>query len=512
MRSHKRVRRSHMTCVATTRVALLAVVAAALTACADADRTTDGPVFEPVQQELFSSPGAQPNAWIDYDNDGDLDLFIGFRGAPNRLYRNDDGVFTDIAPEVGLDDPQETRAAAWGDFDADGHFDLYIGFRDSEQTPNRLYWNAGDGEGFIDMAGDYGLDLIGNTRQTSWIDYDNDGDLDLFIAFREQPNRLFRNDLGAFADVSASSGIDDPRKTVGVAWFDMDQDGDLDAFVANQNGDQDGFFRNDGGRFVDIAAELGMDSPDRTEEYGGVGPAVIDYDNDGDLDLFVANYGPDTLWRNNGDGTFTEVAAGTAIGEDYHSTTAAWGDYDNDGWADLFVTSYLSDVAEVPDHIFRNVAGEFSDVTPELILAKGASHGVQWADFDADGDLDLALANNNNDAGTHPLYRNDLPIEIARRSIQVRVLDENGRHTMAGSEVRIFESGTDRVLGTRLVDAGGGYCSQGAAPVHVGLPAGVRRVDVEVTFLASGGRRTVREVMVDPNALPGRVLEVRTEP
>jgi hypothetical protein len=496
--------------LAATPIALFAGLAGAfLTACADTERTAGGPAFEAVQPALFSSPGAQPNAWIDFDNDGDLDLFIGFRGAPNRLYRNDDGVFTDVAPEVGLADEEETRAAAWGDFDADGHLDLYIGFRDSEQTPNRLYWNEGDGAGFIDMAGEYGVDLIGNTRQTSWIDYDNDGDVDLFIAFREQPNRLFRNDLGAFADVSASSGIDDPRKTVGVAWFDMDQDGDLDAFVANQNGDQDGFYRNDDGRFSDIAPELGMDSPDRTEEIGGVGPAVVDYDIDGDLDLFVANYGPDTLWRNNGDGTFTEVGAGTVIGQDYHSTTVAWGDYDNDGWTDLFVTSYLSDVAEVPDHVFRNVAGQFSDVTPETVLEKGASHGVQWADFDADGDLDLALANNNNDAGTHVLYRNLLPDEDARRSIQVRVLDQNGRHTTAGSEVRVFESGTNRLLGTRLVDTGGGYCSQGTAPVHLGLPPGVDRVDIEVTVLAADGRQAIRVAMVDPNTLPGRVLEVR---
>ena len=362
----------------------------ALTACGDGD-----PAFEAVQPDLFAAPGAQPNAWADYDNDGDLDLFVGFRGAPDRLYRNDAGVFVDVAAEIGLANEEETRVAAWGDFDRDGHLDIYIGFPASQETPNRLFRNDGNGVSFTDVAKQHGVDLIGTTRQTSWIDYDNDGDLDLFIAMRDQANRLFRNENGTFTDVTEPSGIGDPRRTVGVAWFDMDTDGDLDAFVANQNGDRDGFFRNDGGEFVDVAPQLGMDSPDRTEEYGGVGPAVTDFDNDGDMDLFVANYGPDALWRNDGGGTFTEVAAGTVLGEDFHSTAASWGDYDNDGWPDLYVVSYMRDEPEALDHLYRNVAGSFAVATPPLFVSKGASHGVQWADYDADGDLDLALANNN---------------------------------------------------------------------------------------------------------------------
>jgi hypothetical protein len=469
---------------------------------------TSEPMFEIVQPELFSAPGAQPNAWADYDNDGDIDLFVGFRGAADRLYRNDAGLFVDVASEVGLANTEETRVAAWGDFDRDGHLDIYIGFPASQETPNRLFRNEGNGVSFVDVAADFGVDLIGTTRQTSWIDYDNDGDVDLFVAMRDQVNRLFRNDDGVFSDVTEHSGIGDPRRTVGVAWFDMDMDGDLDAFVANQNGDHDGFFRNDDGRFVDVAPQLGMDSPNRPEDYGGVGPAVADYDNDGDLDLFVANYGPDAQWRNEGDGTFTEVADGTVLGRDFHSTVAAWGDFDNDGWADLYVASYLSTEPEAPDYLYKNLAGSFEIMPTEKLFPKGASHGVQWADFDGDGDLDIALANNNLE-GSHLLYRSLLSEVDARRSVQVMVLDSDGRHTLAGAEVRVYSAGAGRLLGTRLVDTGGGYCSQNVMPVHVGLPHGTNIVNVEVTVLGRDGRYSTTIADINPDELSHRVLVVR---
>ena len=501
------------------------------------------PTFEVVDPGTFSAPGAQPLAWADVDGDGDLDLFVGFRGAPNRLYRNEGGHFSDVAPEMGLDDLWETRAAAWGDYDADGDPDLLVGFRHEEGEPDRLYRNDGPGRPFVNVAPALGLNLVGNTRQTSWLDYDGDGDLDLFVAFRDRPNRLFRNELlsrdergrlrrapggPSFLDVTDESGIGDPRRTVGVAWFDMDEDGDLDAFVANQNGDLDGFFRNDGGVFRDVAPELGMDGSGRTEELGGVGPALADYDNDGDLDLFVANYGPDALWRNEGNGRFTQVAGGTPLGEDYHSTAASWGDFDNDGWTDLFVVSYLSDVAEVEDHLFRNRRGTFENVIPELLQHPGASHGVSWVDFDADGDQDLLLANNHPQGGGHPLYRNLLPEERARHSLQVDVMDHDGVRRFPGAEIRIYgreavepgegeseggavsgEPGTEDLLATGIVDTGGGYCSQSVAPVHFGIPPGVRQVTVEIT-IPDGGARRVHTVQGVPIPMrPFQVLEIR---
>lgn len=496
--------------VALMTMALVAIPCLVGAAADYRDQALPVPQFERVQPDLFGASGAQPNAWADYDNDGDLDLFVGFRYRANRLYRNDRGTFVDVAPQVGLADTVETRAAAWGDFNGDGDFDLFVGFAARAQGRAKLYRNDDHGRRFTDVAARYGIALEGTTRQPAWIDYDQDGDVDLFVAYRDQPNRLLRNDGSRFADVTEQTGIGDPRRTVGVAWFDMDRDGDLDAFVANQNGDQDGFFRNDGGRFTDVAPALGMDWAGRPADQGSVGPAIADYDNDGDLDIFVATYGPDVLWQNQGDGTFKLVSRGTALAGDYHSTTAAWGDYDHDGWPDLFVASYLADQAEVPDHLFRNERGTFVNVTPPAMLEKGASHGIAWADFDADGDLDLALANNHRD-GAHHLYRNLLPASVAGRSLQVRVVDSQGRWTQAGAEVRLYHTATGGLIGTGLVDSGGGYCSQGATPVHFGLPDGASLVKVEVTTFRRGARSVTSVDGVDPQAYRGRALEVRAQ-
>jgi hypothetical protein len=459
------------------------------------------PDFELIQPELFSANGGMPNAWADFDNDGDLDEFVGFRGRSNRLYRQERGRFTDVAAAVGLADTIETRAAAWGDFDADGHVDLYVGFIDG--TPNRLYRNDGDGRHFTDVAHQLGLDLAGVSRQVSWIDYDNDGDLDLFIAFRDKPNRLFRHDGERFTDVTANSGIGDPRKTVGAVWFDMDMDGDLDLFVANQNGDTNGLFRNDRGRFVDVAHAWGVDAPRASEEFGGVGPAVADFDGDGYFDLFVANYGPSALYRNDRGQRFVDVTRTAGLLFDQHATTPAWGDYDNDGRPDLYVAGFLATETHYPDHLFHNpstgsgqVPGTFVDALPVLVKEHDASHGVQWVDVDNDGALDLSLTNND-ERGGHYLFRNRLPAALARQSLSVDVVDARGRHTRSGAEVRIYAAGTRRLLSSALVDTGGGYCSQNVMPVHVATP-GASRVDVEVTTMSARGRQTTKRAGVDP--------------
>ena len=476
--------------------------------------------FDRVQPDLFGTPGAQPNAWADFDRDGDLDLFVGMRYSENRLYRNDAGYFVDVAATLGLADAEDTRAAAWGDYDGDGDVDLYVGYPVDAGTPNRLYRN--DDQVFVNVATGLGMDLVGTTRQPSWIDYDGDGDLDLFVAMRDQPNRLFRNDGPAgdpngggpawsFADVTEESGLGDPRRTVGVVWFDYDRDGDLDIHVSNQNGDEDAFFRNEGdGTFVDVAPALGMNHPNRGDEYGSVAPAVTDHDSDGDLDLFIATYGPDILWRNEGDGTFTDVTDPATLGADYHSTTAAWGDADHNGLPDLIVTSYLTGIAAVEDHLFMNAGGgRFTNEIPANLLEHGPSHGVAWADFDRDGDLDLSIANNHETGGTHHLYRNLLPADVAGRSLQVAATDAAGLSMVPGAEVQLLDHDSGRVLGTRLVDSGGGYCSQGATPVHFGIPAGVERVDVRVTYVVGGRRLTVVREGVFPPDYRGRWLIVR---
>lgn len=453
------------------------------------------PQFELVQPDLFSAFGGQPNAWADFDNDGDLDEFVGFRGRPNRLYRQTDGHFEDVAATVGLADTVETRAAAWGDFDADGNLDLYVGFVGGPL--NKLYRNDGSGRHFTDVAPQLGVNLTGVTRQVSWVDYDNDGDVDLFIAFRDKANHMFRNDAGHFVDVTAESGIGDPRKTVGAAWFDIDGDGDLDVFVANQDGDTNGLFRNDHGHFVDVAKEWGVDAAGRPPTFGGVGVAVADFDGDGLMDMFVANYGPSALYRNEAGRRFVDVTKEAGVLFEQHAVTPSWGDYDNDGRPDLYVAGFLVTETHYPDHLFHNEGGTFKEVIPALMREHDASHGVQWVDFNGDGALDLSLANNDPKGG-HYLFKNRLPSSQAWRSLAVMVVDARGRATKAGAEVRVYKAGARQLIASALVDTGGGYCSQNVAPVHLGT-ASQTRVDIEVTTMSKTGRRVTKQSGVDPS-------------
>ena len=466
------------------------------------------PSFELIQPELFGAAGGQANAWADADGDGDLDYFVAFRGRPNRLYRNDQGAFRDVAAEVGVIDNVETRAAAWGDFDADGDPDLFIGFADPK-VPAKVYRNDAKGTRFVDVAAQIGVNLNGVSRQPAWIDYDGDGDLDLFAAFRDVPNRLLRNDRGKFVDVTGAAGLGDPRKTVSAVWWDFDRDGDLDLFTANQEGEANGLYRQQHGRFEDVAVTMGVAGTPRPAADGGVGPSVADFDRDGDFDLFVANYGHSTLYRNDGGAKFTEVSAGRGIDLNGHGVTSGWGDLDNDGLPDLYVANFIAGQPRYRDALFINAANAFVESLPALILKHDATHGVQFIDFDQDGRLDLALTNNDPDGGGHPLLRNTSTMR--GRSIAVEVTDPNARRSRAGSEVRAYRAGTRQLLSSALVDSGSGYCSQSDVPVHLGIGADwTGKIDLEVVTLLGNERKASVVRGIDPKDYSGRYLRIIT--
>ena len=489
-------------------VRVFALVAAVIISTRGAGQGADWrPSFEPNQAAVFSATGANTNVWADADNDGDLDYFVGFRGAPNRFYRNDEGVFKEAAASVGLTDDQETRAAAWGDFDADGDADLYVGFADPKVAA-KVYRNDERGTRFVDVAREIGLALTGVSRQVAWIDYDGDGDLDFFAAFRDGPNRLLRNDRGTFADVTTETGIGDTRRTVSAVWWDFDRDGDLDVFTANQEGDANGLYQQHEGRFADVAAAAGVTGTPRPKEDGGVGPSLADFDGDGDFDLFVANYGPSALYRKDEGLRFTDVARERGIDLRGHGVTSAWGDVDNDGRPDLYVGNFIAGQPFYRDALFVN--GErFVEALPDPILKQDATHGVRFVDFDRDGRLDLSLTNNDPAGGGHPLWRNTA---VSRgRAIAIDVTDRNARRTRAGSEVRAYAAGSRRLLSAGLVDSGSGYCSQSEMPVHLGIPASWQgHIDIEIVTMLGRERHVsvVREI--DAGAYKGRALRVIT--
>jgi hypothetical protein len=467
--------------------------------------------FTSVQPELLGVAGSFANAWGDFDNDDDLDLAVSLSTGEVRLYRNDAGVLVSVGAAVGM--PQagshELRGLSWGDFNADGFIDLLGGSTPTDK-PTVVLQNE-DGRKFTDVAPAIGLTIPGRSaRQTNWIDYDNDGDLDVYAANRSGDNALFRNDDGIFVQVFAGVGPSDGRPTVGACWLDMDNDGDLDLYLANQSGAADAMWRNDGAAFVDVAPALGMAGPDRAKDEGGVGCAIGDYDNDGDFDIFAPNYGHNLLYRNNGDGTFTEVGKTTGVGVENHAVGADWGDYDNDGDLDLSVISYEGPVGkQTPlNALFRNdgSAGFVNVLTRDSPLNAG-DHGVQFVDYDNDGGLDLTLTDGYGPTGGHFVYRNTLPDDTRRRSLSVVVLDSQGHVTRFGAEVRLFD-GAGRILASRQVTTGGGYNTQRAAPVHFGLAA-MQPVRVEVTFMTARGRKTQTMNDVDPAAFRGKSLVIR---
>ena len=415
-------------------------------------------------------PGAlsqgRGTGWFDYDNDGDLDLYLVRWMRPNELFRNEGTDFTQQAEAAGLAVDSYGRGLAIGDYDGDGDLDLYVVVYGIRGAPNRFFRNEGDGT-FADVTSELDADPatarplgdLGAGCTAGFFDHDLDGDLDLYLVNSERHgrNRLYRNEERGFEEDAAAAGLDHRDSGPGLALGDYDGDGDVDLFLANEaRGSQ--LCRNDRGTFVDVHTKLGIDVVGSSS--GGV---FGDCDNDGDLDLFVTNStGPNQLFRNHGGVSFAAATPGEGLSLGQHASGAAFFDHDNDGDLDLVATTPDSSGG---DQLFHNLGRCLLPVGHLLALQpESEGRGVTFGDYDQDGDIDWFVA----DQQRSRLYRNQA---AEGNWLQVDLSGIGLNPDGLGARVDLSAQGNKQY---QEVQSAYGYCSAVQPWPHFGLAAAAK--------------------------------------
>ncbi len=433
---------------------------------------------------LVSEVGAWRSVnWVDYDGDNDLDLFVtsGLRAArSNLLFRNDGApnfTFTKITAGPLANTPNRGVGSSWSDYDNDSDLDAYITTWYGEVN---LFFENNSGSFTRITAGS--LATEGSFSEScSWGDYDNDGHLDLYVANSgdvnstgPQRNSLYHNNGDkTFTKITTGAIVTDLKYSRGANWVDYDDDGDLDMFVANEENQTNDLYRNllkESGtaNFDKVAA--GNIVTDVASSWSG---SWGDYDNDGDLDLFVANWGQnDFLYRNDRNGAFTKITSGILVNDGGFSACSGWGDYDNDGDLDLYVTNAYGP-GQLRNFLYRNLLMDSDTLAFEKITTGpavtevGHSYGFSWGDHDNDGDLDLFAARTQNENQNNVFYINDGGNQ--KSWLELIGVGTTSNKSAIGAKVRVRATINGKAVWQRRDIAGQeGYCGQNLR-LHFGL-------------------------------------------
>ena len=454
-------------------------------------------------------------AFFDYDGDGWIDIYFvngadlpGFRSPQsptNVLYRNNgNSTFTDVTEQAGVGDTGYGGGCAVGDYDNDGNLDVYV----TNFGTNVLYRNNGDST-FTDVTQHAG---VGDKRWSlgcAFADYDNDGFVDLYVtnyidfhfethtnctqkgvaaycppeSFEGAPDTLYRNNGdGTFTDVTTIAGVyNEGGKGMGVVFGDYDNDGDADCYVGNDAGENFLYQNRGDGTFTNVGWMAGVEADENGNVQGTMGVDFGDYDNDGLLDLIAINYQqqPNALYRNDNANFFTDVSfvAGMADSVPYVGWGVDFFDVDNDGDKDLLIANgHLQDTIEqyddtttYPQHnhlLINNGQGYFvneSVKTGNGLQSRKVSRGLATGDYDNDGDLDVLICNAND---TPQLLRNDS--EMQENWILIHTIGTRSNRAGIGTRVKIQ---TDTLIQIDEVRGGSGYLSQNDLRLHFGIGA-----------------------------------------
>ena len=454
-------------------------------------------------------------AFLDYDNDGWMDIYFVNSGkcdffdpSPplrNALYHNNrDGTFIDVTEKAGVAGGGYGQGVAVGDYDGDGFPDLYV----TQYGHNILYHNNGDGT-FTDVTDKAGVAAPGWSSSAAWFDYDNDGKLDLFVCqfveFSKEKNKdcrvgedakrgyciphvyrataswLFHNNGdGTFTDVSKSSGI---AAHLGKAWgvvaTDINNDGLMDLFVANDTVANFLFANRGSGKFEEIGEPAGVAYSSEGRPRSGMGVDSADFDQDGWMDLFVANVDREmySLYRNNHDESFEDAAASTGIGAATR-LMSGWGlkflDFDNDGDLDLFLANGNPDdlIEQIhsqvkyqePPLLFRGSGKTFRDISEQSgpIFSQALSaRGMAIGDFNNDGAIDVLISVNN---GAPVLLRNNAAAQ--NHWLGVKLVGRKSNPDAVGARITYQAQDLKR---SRMKIGGGSYLSDHDPRIVLGI-------------------------------------------